>query len=179
MKPKRTFLLAGAMAIALLGVNLWSGWVLVRAKSQAQDATANAQLCRQLASRITDLQAKPVVAAAGEQATQELTARIETAAHSLGIAGDNLASIAPASAARVSDTAYLEKPTTVQLRQVTLSQLVSLLCNLAGDGRSLRIKELRLTTPPQKENSELWSAEITIAYLIYSPAPPTQIKGEL
>jgi hypothetical protein len=80
---------------------------------------------------------------------------------------------------RVADSAYLEKPTTVQLRTVSLSQLVDFLCQLSGGENGPQVKALRLTTPHLTEDDNRWSVELTLTYLIYSPPPREPGKGEM
>jgi hypothetical protein len=171
MSNRRLILWIAVLVGALATLDVWGYCTMTAARQRAIRANQDAETCNQLAARILTLESKPAIAAGKEQAQQELSRRIELAARSIGIAGDNLASIEPDPAIRIADTAYLEKPTTVQLREITLSQLAGLLCELSGDGTGLRIKSLRLTCPPQKQDGDLWSAEFTVIYLIYAPLP--------
>jgi hypothetical protein len=176
---KRLIALLMILTFGLLAANGYGGWALMQARSNADIAIADAARCRSLSNQIVALKTKPTIAGTREQAQEELTARIEAAAKIFGITGDNLASITPEPAQRLADSVYLEKPTTIQLRQVTLAQVAGLLCRLATDGTGLRIKSLRLSAPPQSGNTDVWSAETTITYLIYSPQPTVSNKGDI
>jgi hypothetical protein len=179
MKSRKSFLLWGLLAFVLVAADMWSYFAMTHAKDQANLAAHNADLCQRMSEQIITLQAKPVVADTQEKAFERLTRRIEAAARQEGIGEDNhLASIGPEPAGRVADTVYLEKPTTIQIREATLSQVVGLICRLALDGSGLRIKALRLSAPPRKENTDLWSAELTVTYLIYAPLPAQQFNSE-
>jgi hypothetical protein len=171
MNANRKRILALMTAAGLALANLWCYVILVQSKDAAQTAVQSARQSEQSAARIIALQAKPTVAGTREEAVNRLASRFEAAARALGIAGDNIASIVPDQPARIADSAYLEQATTVQLRQVTLVQLVDLLCGLADDDSGLRIKALRLSTPLQQKTGDGWSAELTATYLIYSPLP--------
>jgi len=175
MKWQKTIFLYLLIGVGLIAADAWCYLgILGAARDRAASATADAELCQRLARQIMALQAKPAVADTQEQAQDQLSARIESDAHRFGITGDNLASIDPEPAERVADTVYLEKPTVLQLRQVSLEQLINLLCQISGDGSGLRIKALRLSVPPQNQQGNLWSAEVTVTYLIYAPVSQQQ-----
>jgi hypothetical protein len=175
---RRRLILATLILLVLGTVDLICYWEFSESQTYAIRATRDAEQCARLAARITVLRTKPTIAGVGEQAPEELARRIEAGANALGIEGDNLASIEPDPAARVAGTAYLEKPTTVQLRQVTLAQLIDLLCQISQSGQNLQIKALRLTSPPHEDEGGRWSAELTVSYLIYSPRPTRTENGE-
>lgn len=178
MKSKRTNLLIALLLACLLCLTGWSYWVMDQGQSQAAQAQHDAQACQVLSQQILSLRQKPAIADTKEQAVEQLSKRIETAARAAGIQGDNLAAIAPDPAVRLGDSVYLEKPTTVQLRQVTLAQLLNLAGQLSQGEGNLRIKSLRLSTSVQNDTGNLWSAEMTITYLIYSPLPHQPDKSQ-
>ncbi len=179
MKSRRLIYLSLVAALALVLADGWSYWMMTRSKDDAQAALADAQTCQTLGAQMVAMQSKPAVANSQEQAFEQLTARIEAAAQSSGIAGsEHLAAIDPEPAARLGDTAYLEKPTVIQLREATLPQIVTLLSHLTQSQAGLRVKALRLSAPPQKEDTDLWSAQITLTYLIYSPLPTGNLSDQ-
>jgi len=179
MKFDRLAILSLLFAIAGVGLDGWCYWAMTQAKAAAVFAAQDADRCRSLATQIIALQDKPVVAGTQEHPFEQLTDRIEAAAKAYGIAGDtHLASIAPEQPTRVLDTAYIEKPTTIELRDAKLPQIIGLIERLALDGSALRVKSLRLTAPPHQEDGDLWSAELTVAYLIYSPIPSQPFNSE-
>lgn len=178
MKPRQIVIFGGLLVIVLVAADLCSYWVMTIAKDEASIGLRDAAVCQRLADQIVVLKTKPAIANTAEEAQETLSARIESIANRFGITGDNLASIDPAPAIRVADTVYLEKPTVVQFRQITLTQLINLLCQLSGDGNGLQIKALRLSTPPQSQNNASWSAELTVTYLIYSPPQEQRASGD-
>jgi hypothetical protein len=169
--------LAGAI---LLGTNLLAWTLFDRAKSDANDSVRDAQASQQLAARIASLKTQPAMAGTSQQAIEELAARVQASAQSFGINADDIASIAPDAPARLADSPYLEQSTTVELRELTLVQLVDLLYALSNHQSGLRIKALHLTAPPQKIGGNTWSAEITVSSLIYSPeTSPESTNGRM
>jgi len=178
MKLGRMIVRGGLFLAALAALDLFSFWSLEAARDRAVQATRDAALCQHLAERIVALQSKPTIAGSAALAQDNLSRRIEAAVRGAGVAGDDLASIEPDPSVRVGDTAYLEKPTTVQLREVTLQQLARLLCQLTQDGGELRIKSLRLTAPPEEQTGNLWSVEFALTYLIYSPLPAPRLLAQ-
>jgi hypothetical protein len=176
MKPGRLILRSGLFLGALVALDLFSIWNLDAARDRSVHAIQDAALCQHLADRIIALQSKPAIAGSAALAQDNLSRRIEAAVRGAGVAGEDLASIEPDPPVRAGDSPYLEKPTSVQLRNVSLQQLARLLCQLAADGSGLRIKSLRLTAPPEEQTGNLWSVEFTLTYLIYSPLPvPRQL----
>jgi hypothetical protein len=180
MNPRQFKIVLSLAAAILLGANLFAWATFERARSDAADSLRDAETCRKLAAQITSLRTQPMMADNSQKAVEELAARVQLSAQSLGIDSHNIASIAPDSPARLADSPYLEQATTVQLREVTLPQLVKLLCNLSGNRSGLRIKALHLSIPPQQAAGNIWSAEITVSSLIYSPmTSPGATSGKM
>jgi hypothetical protein len=169
MKPK--IVRYSILLVLLAGLDLYSVLYLNDSRDRALQAKHDTEICRNLAHRIVALQSKPTIAGSAAPDQDNLTRRIEDAARVAGVSADNLASIEPDPSARIGDTSYVEKPTVVQIRNVNLQQLASMLCRLADDGSGLRIESLRLTVPPEQPDGNLWSAEFTLTYLIYLPLP--------
>jgi hypothetical protein len=178
MSHQRLITFAALVAIAFIVLDVYGYVAMLQARDRADEAVSGSALCERLANSITTLKAKPIIAGTHEQAVEELTKNIEAAAQAFGVAGnEHLASIAPEPTARLFNSAYLEKPTTVDLRNATLPQLIGMMCQLCANGSGLKIKTLRLTAP-SKNDDNMWNAELTITYLIYSPLPDRQPRGE-
>jgi hypothetical protein len=175
VKPRQTKILGVLVATALLGVNFWAWITFESAKSDAIAAVADARACRQLAARITSLKVQPTMAASSQEASEQLAARVQSSVQSLGISADTIASIAPDAPMRLGNSPYFEQATTVDLRGVTLAQLVDLICNLSS-GSALHVKSLHLSAVPQQTNG-LWDAEVTVCSMIYSPSTNQETKG--
>jgi len=179
MRSRRFLFLGSALIAVLCATDFCCYLVMEEARDLAGNAIRDALACEQLAQHIVTLRRQPMVAVSTFQGQERLSARIETTAHRFGITGDNLAAIDPEPPIRLGNSIYLEKPTVIQLRKVSLGQLINLLCDLERTSEGLKIKSLRMSIPPQNQESGLWTAEVTVAYLVYSPLPQEENHAPL
>ncbi|MBE3068812.1 MAG: hypothetical protein IMZ66_01110 [Planctomycetes bacterium] len=159
------------VAVLALAV-AWAAWSLTRlaeARAAAEGAAHDLATCRRLEGDILHLRARPATAADRERQSAEVTAPIEKAAREAGLAGDRLVRISPEPAQRVGETEYLEKPTRVLLKNVTLKQLARMAYVLGTPPTGLDLKSVRLTAPSRDASDGTWSAELVFVYLIYEP----------
>jgi hypothetical protein len=97
----------------------------------------------------------------------ELNRRLRDAAQTAGIA-QKLVSIEPGQPNRIPNADYNEMLVFLRLEPVSLKQLVTFLHELGTSDRSCRARNIELRTPTEN-SADTWSADITMAYLIYSP----------
>lgn len=139
-------------------------------KARSVQAKHDLALCLQLAKQIKSLSDRPHKAGSEEMQQTEITQRIEQAAIDSNIPSDRLIRIWPEAARRAGDSPYREKPTQVLLKEVTLQQMTTFFYILSTASRnSLHLKSLRITAPRNEQNSNLWTAEATLTYFIFSP----------
>jgi hypothetical protein len=100
--------------------------------------------------------------------SQELGQRTEAALQKAQVAATALEGVYPQTVRPVGDSPYLQKPTVLALKGVTLRQLTSFLVALT-DGSGLTVKDLRLRIPHGDAARDLWDAEVTLTCLIYEP----------
>jgi hypothetical protein len=160
------------VGVALLVVVAVSGLRLKESRASAIQATANLEKCRQLSAQIAALSERPVHASLGETASAIFVRRVEESASKAQIEPAKLMRIDPQPARRIGDTSYLEQPTFVDLKQVTLAQLVTFLEECTAGDTKLTVTALRLTAPRENlptADSESWSVEVTLTQLVFSP----------
>ena len=166
---RRKVILAGAV---LLGLAVVAGWCCARAaradRTAGQVRTDLAEI-RIIAARIEAVRSRPTMADEQERLSDEVTGLVEAAARQAGIDKRDLVRITPLSPQRVGDTVYKEKPTTVEVSNVSLTQLMKLVHVLLSDGRGLKAKSIRLSAPRHDDTAETWTAEVVLTYLIYDP----------
>jgi hypothetical protein len=105
----------------------------------------------------------------------ELNRRLRDAASTAGIS-EKLVSIEPGQPNRIPNTDYNEMQVFLRFEPLSLKQLVTFLHELGTADHSSRAKSIELGTPAAASGTEagagagdIWSAEVTMAYLIYSP----------
>jgi hypothetical protein len=104
----------------------------------------------------------------------ELNRRLRAAAVAAGVA-DQLTSVEPGQPARLRDGDFVETPVFLRLDGATLRGTVGMLSRLCADDPSITVKSIELS-PPQTAPApvtaapaETWTADLTVAYLVYSP----------
>lgn len=188
--PRHNPRLVWLLIVMLLGAAAWSHGRYVQAKNAAQAATADLLESQALAQRVEKLTERAPVALAGELQISALAGAIEQAASTAQLPIAGVLRINPQAPRRVGDTPYLQKPTDVSLRSVTLQQLIGFLHALSADRSNLWPTELSLSAPRAvaaspsargpgagpAEQSDRWDADLTLSYLIYSP-PAARTRG--
>jgi len=164
--------------IVLLFVSLaiaagWSYLRLASSRRVAQAAAEDLDRCRQLGLQIERLSRAPTEAWLEGQTRQEkLILHIQQAAQTTEIAESSLVRIDPQPSRRIGETDYLDGPTLLQLRNVSLEQLARLLKEIIADQSGLFIESIRLSAPrsvPSSEGDERWTAEVVLTQLVFSP----------
>ncbi|NQU74909.1 MAG: hypothetical protein HQ546_01175 [Planctomycetes bacterium] len=166
---RRKAILLALMGSVLATVVLWRGSTYVESRTAALAAEKDLAACQELAAKIERFNQHPPVATEQEQLADQTNALIESAAKSVGIDAKSLIRITPEPPRRLDDTAYKEKPTHVLLRKVTLEQLVGFIHKMLGVQQGFNAKSIRLSAPEPQDTGPLWTAEITLTYLIYDP----------
>ncbi len=183
--PRRQWLFA-ASAATMIVLCVFAVLELRSARAAALAAIRSHADCEELAAEIANLGDKPSYVTLQTQSTTDVAGRIETAAQFAQLPVNSLVRIEPQPARRLGDSAYKEQATHVELREVSLKQLVEFLHHLhglslpsgSGGDTSFRAKSVHLTTPPQTTRAgagtETWRVELTLTYLIFAPknAPP-------
>lgn len=123
-----------------------------------------------VAGNTTGLAASASPVAEGEA---QLNQRLRAAALDAGLS-DQLLSIEPGQPQQLRDRDLKDTPIFLQLNGVTLPQLVAFLRCLTEDDRHVVPRNVSLTAPPggpatTRDAAEPWTADITLAYLTYSP----------
>jgi len=135
------------------------------------------QDCQSLTRDIQQLQSQPAIADSQALAIDTLSQIIEKSCLDANIPLQSIVRIVPQPSQRQGDSVYLEKPTQILLREVTTNQFTTLLHQLTGFGNRLQIKHLRINTPRNDTDHELWDVETTISYLIYQPRESDTISS--
>jgi len=145
------------------------------ARDRAALRQGDLTLCMADLTEMTSGAGPGIVVRAGVE-DPELNRRLRAAATIAGVPNE-LVSIDPGPARQVRDTDYDETVVFLRLDNVTLRQLVTFLHQLSDKDKALRTKMLQLAPSAQTgivrpivaPGGELWTADVTLAYLSFSP----------
>jgi hypothetical protein len=143
---------------------------LERLRRAASAAADNAKTCQELSRRIIELQKKPELISGNMSSTAQIAQSVETAMVQAEIPAGKLVRIEPRSAKRFEKTPFLEQPSHLEFREVTMEQLIRFLHAVSVQNR-LETIELRLHAPrtASETGPEIWNAELVLTNTIYSP----------
>jgi hypothetical protein len=162
-----------AVFIALLVVGVGGGYLRMRSSQlSAINASKNVVACRELAARIRQLQIGPRRAELKSRSETELSRKIETAAQTAGLPANHIVRIEPGEPRRVADSDYKDQATDVELRPVTLKELIAFLDAIASD-TGVQVNFVWLSSPDQEATTapamEPWNVQMTLTNLIFAP----------
>lgn len=166
MNRRKAFLLS-ILAVCLLGVCYYFYDNMISCREAALAGTNDSMLCREMAASIEQYMHRPALASEHELLATQTNSLIEKAAVDAGISKRSLIRITPEPARRFDDSSYKDKPSQILLREVTLKQMVPFVHNLLSAG--LNARAIRLVSPKSEDTGQLWTAEITMSYLVYDP----------
>jgi len=152
-------------------------WFYLDTKQSYSQIHEDWQYCQSLTRDIQQLQSQPAIADSQALAIDTLSQIIEKSCLDANIPLQSIVRIVPQPSQRQGDSVYLEKPTQILLREVTTKQFTTLLHQLTGFSNRLQIKYLRINTPRNDTDHELWDVETTISYLIYQPRESDTISS--
>jgi hypothetical protein len=88
---------------------------------------------------------------------------------------DQLRSVEPGQPSRLRDTDFVETPIFVRFDGTPLRRVVMLLAQLCAQDRNVNVTSIELSSPatataaPASTGEELWTADLTLGILAYSP----------
>jgi type II secretory pathway component PulM len=169
MSPsRRKSVLAGLLLVLLAGAAFWSLDWMSQCRQGAAQAAADLLQSRALAAGIAALASRPTVAASQPISANDLGRKIQASAGQAGLGESAIREISPQPQRRVGDSAYVQKPTAMNIRGVTLTQLATFLYHLTLEP-GLTVSELRLRAPRGEAAADAWDAEVTVSCVVYSP----------
>jgi len=138
----------------------WSSHRQAVNRRRIQAAQTDLDRCRQLADRIQDLSAKPTRAWLKSDSPRErLALHIQQAAQAAQINESSIVSIEPLKGHQIGESAYMDELTKLQLRNLSLRQLVTFLKEVSAGQSGLRVDSLRLSAPRSGSDSADGEAE--------------------
>lgn len=173
MNVSRKQMRVGVIWLALLALVAAGYWSMHAAKGRLNEAMHQEQQCQKMTKEIKALLDRPGFAALGVDSPSTITARAEEAKQQANVQSESLIRIEPQSAVRLRDSPYRLRPTRLELRGVTLEQVISFTHGMIDEAQGTTIRDLRLTMVDgdagQQNEAELWTAELVLTQLIFSP----------
>lgn len=169
---KRTILLVLLLAAAAVGtVAAWSR--LDASRSRATAGREGLAACR---VKLAAIDARSAVTGGGTADEVTIDRRLGKAAAAASL-DQQLASTDFGSPARAGDSAFTQTPVYLRLNAVTMAQLVGFLIDLSAGDNAVRTTDIDLTpplvAPPAHSAGDHWTADVTLAYLAFSPKSPS------
>lgn len=165
---QQTVLIIALFLFAIISVMRLDG-----SRKSALAAAERLETCRDLAYRIQQLAQSPAQAWTETDAPfDQLRLELEQAVQELNIPTASLLSVDQQPARRLGKTAYLVEPAQIDLRGLTLRQLVELLDAIIAGQPGLVVQSIRLSAPRENKtskNAESWTVEVILTHLIFSP----------
>jgi hypothetical protein len=171
--------LVACAAIALFVLDGWAFWQWASGQEALESAQVELAADNRLANSIRTLRAKPAKLESTARSAESLAQLIETSAQKVGLGTDHIVHVAPSEPRRLGNTPYLEQSTAVELRAVSLKQVVDLTQAVSQAAPRLTVPSISIRVPPSDANpaatTELWNVELTLTGHLYEPkipAPP-------
>jgi hypothetical protein len=173
---KMTFILL-LVASAVCVADVWAGWEWTGRRQQLAVFRQQSQDSEALADKIDHLRQAPVKVEETTRAGDTFSKLVESVALEVGLASDRIVHVAPSEPRRIGDSPYLEQSTAVELREVTLRQLVEFSVALGRKEPRLAIPNVAVRIPPGDANPnkgrELWNVQMTLTAHVFAPKIPT------
>ena len=164
----RPVLLTGLMLVLLAAVAVWSTCWMLTQRARAQAASEELNECRALAETVRRRRLRLTAADDEAMASQELSRRINQALRQARLRQEALKSKDPKMARREAGSPYLLMPTALVLQNVSLREVATFLHVLTEDS-PLKVRDLRLRGVRDEATEDVWTADVTVTYLVYAP----------
>lgn len=175
----RPGILTFVFASLILAVG-WCAWQWQIAEAEAVFARQQLAECERLARRIFRLRRAPARFEDSLRSNDALARLVEDGVKLAGVETRNISEISPGEPRRIGDTPYKEQLTTVQLREITLPQLIAFLLSVPEVDRAIQIGTVNLRAPiggnsavSRQPTAELWNTELTLTSRFYAPIVET------
>ena len=164
------------LMLILCAGDAWAGWLWMRSRQDWTQARDQLTLCQALANEIQMLRSAPIRFEEGARTSDALAQLVESSSQKANLGSDPIVHIAPGEPRRVGDSPYQEQLTEVELREVTLRQVLEFALVVGRSGPSIHCSTLTLRVPPGTEESlgegELWNAQVLLTTYNYAPKIP-------
>lgn len=168
---KRRWITPCISAVLLVG-NLLAYLELRASQTCARAAADSLAECQAIAADIATLRRQPSKVTLQAHSVTELSSQVEQAMKFAQLPANCLVRVDPQPARRMTASDFKEQPTSLELRAVTLKQLIQFLHKLESNGAGLRTKSLQLAASVKiaaDGAAETWNVQVVLTSLIFAP----------
>ncbi|MCA9077768.1 MAG: hypothetical protein KDA93_22265 [Planctomycetaceae bacterium] len=160
----------------------WTAWQWKQSRDELRFATEQWREVDTLARKIEELRDAPAKYEETLRTNEALAELVENSARLTKLPTDRIVQIAPSEPRRVGDSPYKEQLTELELREITLQQLVELTLAILQADPGVSVSTLSLRVPPgnreaaaDEQTDEFWNVQLHLTSQFYAPilaAPP-------
>lgn len=184
MKTTRTYSWLGwGAAVVAPALLVWSILELQASRRGMTEAADQVRECLQLAESIRELRPTDSADVSAKSTPGDLAKRIEAIVREPQLSGVQLVRVDPQPPKRIPDSAYSQRTTQVELRNLQLRQFVMLLDALRREGAQSQVRRIHLQSPVRETASngpETWAIEMVLTDRVLTPktmaAKPAQLR---
>ncbi|MEO1525509.1 MAG: hypothetical protein AAFX06_08730 [Planctomycetota bacterium] len=134
-------------------------------------AIESLQSCERQSREILELRDAPTIAVSELEDLGGLTARISAAQEKAGFEPQSVDLVDPRRPTRIEESSYRQRPVAIDLRGLSLTQIVKFIDALTDQAKGIWVSEVRLTPARQDAtaDAEMWNVELVLTQLNYSP----------
>lgn len=167
---KRSWMIVGLGAL-LFVVNLLAYLELSASQASARAAADNLAECKVIAGDIANLRRQPSKVTLEAHSATELSSQVEQAMKFAQLRANCLVRVDPQPARRMAVGDFKEQATSLELRSVSLKQLIHFLHKLETGGAGLRTKSLQMASvkAATEATTETWNVQVVLTSLIFAP----------
>lgn len=176
---QKLWLVAVMFLAAFVG---WAAWQWQQSRDELGFATDQWREVEALAGKIEELRDAPARYEETLRSNEALAELVEDSARLTKLPTDRIVQISPSEPRRVGDSPYKEQLTELELREITLRQLVELTLAILQADPGVSVSTLSLRVPPGNREAtadgqadEFWNVQLHLTSQFYAPilaAPP-------
>ena len=158
---------AMAIMVGLIFANFWAIQDYMAKKSEFQAIADRLVESQESIEEIRRLENQPRKASLTKESADEITRRVNKASEAVGIASSG---VTPGELAPEKNSSYSRRDSRVTFAALTLPQIIQFSQNIEDAEAGLTVRDIALTpTAMPNAGQELWSVNLTLTQLIFSP----------
>jgi len=163
--------------VLLLGLG-WTAWNWQISREEALDARRNYQQAERIAAQIEQLRTAPEKFSTDVQSRETVLKLVEDSARATGLNPELILNINPSDPKPIPETPYQEQRTELQIRDVTLPQVLQFTLQILQADPGLQVPQFEFSVPAgsfgEESGEEKWDVDFTLTSRSYSSNMPAR-----